>query len=344
MGFWQGINEGLTYVLDKKEARESEENQLAYDREKFERTLFENNRGVAIQVALERGKSKQALEQKLAYGMAIGLTETSSALLLSSGQLDIFLNVYEKNDNIDTEYVTKLNTYLEGSLKDNPALADALMAGINTKKDVSNEGESSLAILEAVLFATNQEDLDKLYLPLYGDSTGVPTTAPFDVNFSGMSGLSSSETAAMRREISSGLHAYFKDSFVYTDSNELRVSQSASPAVIQLLNQAEITARDITDAPNRSMNPSAASQYVVKQIQTALTNSSVRPTADELLANFGAVIKDPVGWAKSFASDPPPTPDTTSVPEVVGAFGDVDTLTADTRWVINPANVINQDQ
>jgi hypothetical protein len=325
MGFWQGVNEGLTYVLDKREARQSEEKQLAYDREKFERTLFENNRGIATQLALERGKEKKALEKKLAYGMSLGLSETTASALLSSGQLDNFLTRYEKNDKIDPSFVTNLNTYVEGKINDDETLTKALLAGVDTNRDVSSEGQSELAILESVLSATSQEDLDKLSPVLYGESTSVAAIPRFDVNFSGLSGPESSETAAMRREIAGGLSTYFKDSFTPTDTGELVISQSAEPAVRNLFNEAERAARRIAFGPRSSMSPTDASAYVVSQIETAM-RASKGVTADAILNNFSYVLNDPMGFAKEFNALPQPEPVTLDAGTAVEDLGDTNTF------------------
>lgn len=58
MGFWQGVNEGLTYVLDQKAAEASEEKAYAFRREEYQRTLVDNRRDRLLELKIARGGSE----------------------------------------------------------------------------------------------------------------------------------------------------------------------------------------------------------------------------------------------------------------------------------------------
>lgn len=94
MGFWQGMNEGLTYVLDKKAAEASEEKQYAFIREEYQRKLIDGRRDKLLELRIARGgDSKEANEvtnQAKAFFARLGedvLTDPRAQALLKSPTL-----------------------------------------------------------------------------------------------------------------------------------------------------------------------------------------------------------------------------------------------------------------
>lgn len=64
MGFWQGMNEGLTYVLDKKAEKESEDRAYAFKTEEYQRQLRDGrlDRLLELKIArAEKGREASAL-------------------------------------------------------------------------------------------------------------------------------------------------------------------------------------------------------------------------------------------------------------------------------------------
>lgn len=98
MGFWQGVNEGLTYVLDQKAAEASEEKAYAFRREEYQRTLVDNRRDRLLELKIARG----------------GSDAEASAL---TGQAQAFYSRLGKED---------LNDPRAQALLNNPALAAQL--------------------------------------------------------------------------------------------------------------------------------------------------------------------------------------------------------------------------
>jgi len=103
MGFWQGMNEGLTYVLDKKSAETSAEADRAFQREMYQKQLVEGRRDKLLELIVARGQDVAA----------------SSAL---TGQAQAFYSRFGEEDLTDPR--------AQALLKD-PALAAQLEEQVN---------------------------------------------------------------------------------------------------------------------------------------------------------------------------------------------------------------------
>jgi hypothetical protein len=66
MGFWQGMNEGLTYVLDRKAAEEADEKDRAFRREEYQRRLRDEKLTAALPLILKKREEQLALSSQRA--------------------------------------------------------------------------------------------------------------------------------------------------------------------------------------------------------------------------------------------------------------------------------------
>ena len=325
MGFWQGMNEGLTYVLDQRNQAKRDQQAYDWEREKFNRGLLETRRESYLKLAADRSEKDAALKQQVALAHGLGLTTEVAVALQNSGQLSLFLDQYDKKGKIDKAYISELNDTVSTVLKgaDDATKANAMIAGVSTDRDVTNPQESAMALSEAILSATSMEDLDKVSASLYKpvDATALPA---FDINFGVASGPDSSDTKAMRSEIAAKLQPYFKESFAinpYTQSYD--ISQSAPPEVLRLFNAAEETARRMAYGPSSQLSPTDAAAAVSGQIEAAVTGAK-GSTATDILNNFDLVMTNPVEFAKNFT--PAPRPEVTDpegeAGQMAGALAD----------------------
>jgi len=325
MGFWQGMNEGLTYVLDRKAAREADEKAYAFEREKYQRTLLENRREAYLELAAKRAERESAQNAQLGAAMGLGLTETTAVALQNSGQLGFFLDQYDKNKKVDPEYVKDLNTFIDDKLKEagDDTIARAMILGVSTERDTKDPEQSVLAMVEAIYGATSSEELDEISKGLYssGDSGAIP---PFKLDFSYASGAEETETKNIRSEIATKLQPYFTDAFIQNpETGEVTISQNADRSVAELFSLAEERARDMAFGPTRSMTPTDAAATVAKNIQTAVTTAKTAGAKD-LVINFDAVMVDPVTFSQNFTpieTTPPPIPTEQEVEQVGDALG-----------------------
>jgi hypothetical protein len=308
------MNEGLTYLLDKRSARISEDRayaadkakddrRYAFEREQFERGLLESRKEAYLKILAE--KQETVAEQKAQLGLAVGLgvdPEVATALQ-SSGQLGLLLDQYDKNKKLDPSYIEGLNLVVKKRLQDGDmdeeAASKAMIAGFSTERDTSDPQEAVLAAYDAVLSATTPEELDaasqKVYTPSRKDSVG-----PFKVDFGYASGAEESETKAMRGELASKLQTYFKDSFTEDpQTGAIVLSANADPDVQRMFNAAEERARNMAFGPTRTASPTDAAAEVAKSIETVVTGSKGTVGAKAIADNFDQVLLDPIAFSQS---------------------------------------------
>jgi hypothetical protein len=153
MGFWQGLNEGLTYVLDKKAAKESEEQDRAFKTKMYQQQLRDGRMDSLFKVALERGAFTQSASNN---------THELNVLR----QLGASDEVLEMVAGYSTESLQEAVTTLqekrkarEGSpLTVGPAEVDAFLS---TAVNTVSEGGDPDYNKAAALLGLDLEDLDK---------------------------------------------------------------------------------------------------------------------------------------------------------------------------------------
>lgn len=307
MGFWVGMNEGLTYVLDKRAEKESEDRAYAFKREEYQRGLLENRRERYLQLAAKRAETENAMGAQLKTAINLGVVEKAAIALQNSGQLSLFLDQYDKNKKVDLKFVEDLNLAVLQNLGDagDETISAALVNGVSTERDTTDPEESSMAIVEAIYNATTPEELDRISKTLYAPSAST-ATAPFKVDFGYASGPEESETKNIRNEIASALEPYFTDSFVVDDrTGDITVAQNADRSVANLFDKLEESARDLAFGPERSRTPTDAAAFVAGQVRTAVNIGNIG--AQALVDNYDAVLTDPKTFAENFAPAPIPS-------------------------------------
>lgn len=331
MGFWQALDAGLTARIEEKTRKEERQQELdlraaerAQERQDridlFEREVLERYRGTVLELAAKRGGEDKELSKKVKLAGSLGLTETTTDALLRSGQLDLFISAYEKNQKVDPRFVADLNNFIETKLSEESSetISSVLIAGVSTERDVADRDESQLAITEAVITASTPEQLDDLYKKLLTAGETYTPLPRFEVDFSTVAGAEESETKAMRREIAEGLNTYFSNSFTVTDSGDVVVNQNADSSVKRVFNEAERKARELSFGPTREFTPTDAANFVVTQLETAITGTQGRAKPVELLTNFDTILSNPGGFVETYTSvaeTPVPTVDIPETPE-----------------------------
>jgi len=314
MGFWQGMNEGLTYVLDKRAAEATEERAYAFKREEYQKTLLAAYQDRYIQQLAEKTGKKAAMQAELSAGIKLGLTDTNALVLQRTGELSLFLEQYEKNKKVDKKYVEDLNLTVTKYLEEagDEVISTALINGVSTDRDTTDPEQSAEALAEAIYNATSLEELQRLGEDVYAP-VGVTSMEPLDLNFNYVSGPDFTDTKAMKNQIASALQTQFADSFAVNErTGDITVSSNAAPEVANLFALAEQRAGELAYSPQSTLSPTQAAAFVTDQIRTAVTVGNIG--AQALVDNFDAVLTDPKTFAESFVQSPPPAPVVPVVP------------------------------
>jgi len=308
MGFWQGMNEGLTYVLEKKAAKETEDRAYAFKREEYQQTLLAAYQDRYIERLAKKTETEEATKAELSMGIKLGLTDRTALALQNTGQLSLFLDQYDKNKKVDPKFVEDLNLtvtrYLEEA--DDETISTAMINGVSTERDTTDPEESATALAEAIYSATSLEEVQKLGAKVYApiESTSME---PFSLDFGYASGPEEAETKNIRSEIASALQAQFTDSFVVNErTGDITVAQNADRSVANLFALAEERARDLAFGPERSRSPTDAAAFVAGQIRTAVNTGNIG--AQALVDNFDEVLVDPKTFAENFVQPAPVVP------------------------------------
>lgn len=315
MGFWQGINEGLTYVLDQKAAKETEDRAYAFKREEYQKTLLAAYQDRYIERLAKKTETKAAMQAELSAGIIAGLTDTSALVLQRTGQLSLFLDQYEKNKKVDKKYVEDLNLTVTKYLEEagDEVISTALINGVSTDRDTTDPEQSAEALAEAIYSATSVEDLQRRFGAEVYAPVGVTPMEPLDLNFNYVSGPDFTDTKAMKNQIASALQTQFADSFAVNErTGDITVSSNAAPEVANLFALAEQRAGELAYSPQSTLSPTQAAAFVTDQIRTAVTVGNIG--AQALVDNFDAVLTDPKTFAESFVQSPPPAPVVPVVP------------------------------
>jgi hypothetical protein len=315
MGFWQGLNEGLTYVLDKKAAKETEDRAYAFKREEYQQTLLAAYQERYIERLAKKSETEEAMKAELSMGIKLGLTDRTALSLQNTGQLSLFLDQYDKNKRVDPKFVEDLNLtvskYLEEA--DDETISTAMINGVSTERDTTDPEESATALAEAIYSATTLEEVQRL-----GAKVSAPIESTSMEPFSGLdfgyaSGPEEAETKSIRNEIASALQAQFTDSFVVNErTGDITIAQNADRSVANLFAMLEESARGLAFGPERSRTPTDAAAFVAGQVRTAVNIGNIG--AQTLVDNFDAVLTDPKTFAESFVQSPPPVPAGNPVP------------------------------
>lgn len=308
MGFWQGINEGLTYVLDQKAAEASEEKAYAFKREEYQQTLLAQRQERYLERLAQKVEKEDSMKAQVGAAISLGLTGKTAVALQNTGQLSLFLDQYDKNKKVDPKFVEDLNLtvskYLEEA--DDETISTAMINGVSTERDTTNPEESATALVEAIYSATTPEQLDEISQKVYAPTEST-AMEPFKLDFGYTSGPEETETKNIRNEIASALQVQFKDAFTVNErTGDLTVSQNADRSVANLFAMAEERARELAFGPERSLSPTDAAAFVSGQIRTAVTVGNVG--AQALVDNFDTVLTDPKTFAETFVQPAPVVP------------------------------------
>jgi len=294
MGFWQGINEGLTYVLDQKAAKETEDRAYAFKREEYQKTLLAAYQDRYIERLAKKIETKAAMQEELSSGIELGLTDVNALVLQRTGQLRLFLDQYEKNKKVDKPFVKDLNIAITNYLKDSDdeTISTALINGVSTDKDTTDPEQSIEALAEAIYSATNLEELQRLGEEVYAP-IGVTPMAPLDLNFNYVSGPDFSDTKAMRNQIASALQSQFVDSFALNPyTGELDIApNNTDTGVANLFARATERAGELAYSATSTRSPTESGAFVAEQIRTAVNAGNL--SAQVILDNFDAVMENP---------------------------------------------------
>lgn len=295
MGFWQGINEGLTYVLDKKAEKESEDRAYAFKREEYQKTLLAAYQDRYIERLAKKTATKAAMQAELSAGIKLGLSDTSALVLQRTGQLSLFLDQYEKNKKVDKKFVEDLNLTVTKYLEEagDEVISTALINGVSTDRDTTDPEQSAEALAEAIYSATSVEDLQRRFGAEVYAPVGVTPMEPLDLNFNYVSGPDFTDTKAMRNQIASALQTQFADSFARDQfTGEVSIApDNPDKNVADLFALAEQRAGELAYSSQSTLSPTQAAAFVTDQIRTAVNAGNL--SAQVILENFDAVLEKP---------------------------------------------------
>jgi hypothetical protein len=316
MGFWAGMNEGLTYVLEKKAAKEAEDRAYAFKREEYQQTLLAQRQERYLERLAKKAEVEEATKAELSMGIKLGLTDRTALALQNTGQLSLFLDQYDKNKKVDPKFVEDLNLtvsrYLEEA--DDETISTAMINGVSTERDTTDPEESAAALAEAVYSATTPEQLDEISQKVYAPTEST-TMEPFKLDFGYASGPEEAETKNIRNEIASALQVQFTDSFIVNErTGDITIAQNADRSVASLFAMLEESARGLAYGPERSRTATDAAAFVAGQVRTAINTGNIG--AQAIIDNYDAVLTDPKTFAESFVQSPPPVPAGNPVPLV----------------------------
>lgn len=153
MGFWAGVNEGLTYVLDKKAEKEAKEQDRAYQTEMYQKQLRDGRMDSLFNVALERGAFAQSASSN---------AHELSVLRQLGASDDVLEKVAAYSPESLQEAVTKIQekqaAFAGTPLEFGPVQIDALLS---TAVSTVSEGSNLDYDKAASLLGLDPEDLDQ---------------------------------------------------------------------------------------------------------------------------------------------------------------------------------------
>ena len=153
MGFWQGMNEGLTYVLDKKAAKESEEQDRAFKTKMYQDQLRSERQGKLFDMLVSRGATASTItdsSHEISVLKQLGASDEVLAEAAGYGGDSLQKAI----DIIQANKAAVENTPLEFGTTQVDAL---LSSAVKT----TFEGKEPDYALAASIYGINPEDLDK---------------------------------------------------------------------------------------------------------------------------------------------------------------------------------------
>jgi len=153
MGFWQGLNEGLTYVLDKKAAKESEEQDRAFKTKMYQDQLRSERQGKLFDILVSKGATASTIsdsshEIKVLKQLGASDEVLAEAAGYGGESLQKAIEIVQANK------AAVENTPLEFGT----AQVDALLSSAVKTAFEGKEPDYNLA---ASIYGINPEDLDK---------------------------------------------------------------------------------------------------------------------------------------------------------------------------------------
>lgn len=153
MGFWAGMNEGLTYVLDKKAAKESEEQDRAFKTKMYQDQLRSERQGKLFDILVSKGAATSTIsdsshEIKVLKQLGASDEVLAEAAGYGGESLQKLIDIVQRN---------------QAAVKDTPlefgtTQIDALLS---TAVETTLEGKEPDYDLAASIYGINPEDLDK---------------------------------------------------------------------------------------------------------------------------------------------------------------------------------------
>lgn len=153
MGFWQGMNEGLTYVLDKKAAKESEEQDRAFKTKMYQDQLRSERQGKLFDILVSKGATASTItdsSHEISVLKQLGASDEVLAEAAGYGgdSLQKAIEIIQAN-----------KAAVEGTpLEFGTTQVDALLS---TAVKTTFEGKEPDYALAASIYGINPEDLDK---------------------------------------------------------------------------------------------------------------------------------------------------------------------------------------
>lgn len=193
MGFWQGMNEGLTYVLDKKAAKESEEQDRAFKTKMYQDQLRSERQGKLFDILVSKGAAASTItdsSHEISVLKQLGASDEVLAEAAGYGgeSLQKAIDIIQANkaavENTPVEFgTTEVDVLLSGAIKTTFEGKEpdydlaASIYGINPKDlDKPVEGAEGMTYRDLVRVALTPQDTQKV--TFLNETVGKPLTGP----------------------------------------------------------------------------------------------------------------------------------------------------------------------
>jgi hypothetical protein len=323
MGMWQGILAGYQNAQERRLRRE----ELALEREKFERALLERRRDAVMERLRNNLAESRAERELMDQARQAGLEPTVIGALARTGELSTIMESIEASDVIDREYIQGLNGRVMEALgdqaeEDPDSIAAAILRGVNTGRDVSDPYQAQLAAMEAVYSAENIEDLQAAEMASLRLGTGQEGMDPFGVAYGPIEGVDTTVTGRMRSDIIERVAPYLGDSVGQDLEGRYYIRETAPSSVTSLIDRMADDALERVTAVGNNLTEPRAVQEVTRPITTIFETARTLPV-DTVWQNYEEVVTNPESFLERIMSTPSDVPTVDTPPSQTAPLSEI---------------------
>jgi hypothetical protein len=270
--------------------------ELALEREKFERALLERRRDAVMERLRENLAESRAERDLMEQARQAGFEPTVIAALARTGELTTIMSAIAEDDVLDRDYIQGLNGAVIEALgdraeEDPDSIAAAVLRGVNTGRDVSDPFQAQIAALEAVHSAENMEQLQAAELASIRGTTQ-ESMDPFGVSYGPIEGIDGVVANRLRDSILERVAPFLGDSVGRDPEGRYYVRDTAPTSVTSLVNRLTDDAVERMMSPGTNLTEPRAVQEVTRPITTIFETARTLPV-DTVWQNYEEVRTNP---------------------------------------------------